>query len=45
MKKKPFSLFVVSKENLETLKYTFLKKCFFLLFAVSVALKMKKYLK
>ena len=40
-------LFVVSIENLKTLKYhTFLKKhFFFLLLEVSVRMKMKKYLK
>ena len=45
--KKSIALFVVSIENLKNLKYhTSLKKYkFFLLFAVYVKLKMKKYLK
>ena len=44
--KKFISLFVVSIENLETQKYhTFLEKQYFLLFAVSLRMKMKKYLK
>ena len=44
---KSIALFVVSKENLKTLKYhTFAKKrLFFLLFAVSLRMKMKKHLK
>ena len=45
-RKKSIILFVVSIENLKTLKYhIFLKKQFFLLVMVSVAVKMKRYLK
>ena len=45
--KKSIALFVVSIENLKTLKYhTFPEESyFFLLFAVSVRMKMKKNLK
>ena len=44
--KKSVVLFMVSVENLKTLKnHRFLKKQFFLLFAVSAKIKMKKYLK
>ena len=43
---KSIALFVVSIENLKTLKNTFAKKrLFFLLFAVSLRMKMKKHLK
>ena len=43
---KYIALFVVSIENLKTLKNTFAKKrLFFLLFAVSLRMKMKKHLK
>ena len=43
--KKYIALFAVIIENFKNLKYAFSTKKYFLLFTVSVTMKMKKYLK